>query len=47
MDMGARDVPVGGQREVDREQLAVGVSRRVDELDRLAADRIAENLSCV
>jgi hypothetical protein len=45
MNMGARDAPVGGQREVDGEQLAVGIGRGLDELDGLAADRVAENLS--
>jgi len=47
MDVGARDVPLGRQCQIDGEKFAVGVGCGLNELDRLAAYGIGEYLSCV
>jgi hypothetical protein len=43
--MGHRDGAAGAQREVERQQLAVGRGRRLGEREALARDRVLERLA--
>jgi hypothetical protein len=47
VDMGAGHGAVGGELQLDLEQLAVGVGGGLDEGDLLAADGVLDRLSCV
>ena len=47
VNVGPGHVPVGGEREVELQQLAVGVGRGAPEGDPLTADRVVDCLSCV
>ena len=45
VQVGARHEPVGLDEDVDRDALAVGVGRGLDEADRLAGDAVVDHVS--